>query len=205
MNTVGKPGKLGEHIRCVVSVVDADRGLGRQHGHPHPRHPGLRDAAPVRAGGWPGPAPSHATTRTRRACSSPVRRGVRRSVQLPVGGGQGQGQGCQAGADRPRAAGAAEPADRVPARRRLPLRDAGRTTSTPASTTRRSWSSRPRRSPCTPRWTRSSARWRSTPRRPARAADADRRVHDGQAHAGQPLPRRGWRRAAVALPATRPR
>ena len=31
MNTVGKPGKLGEHVKCVVSVSHAHRGLGCQH------------------------------------------------------------------------------------------------------------------------------------------------------------------------------
>ena len=61
MNTVGKKGKLGEHVRCVVSVVDAHRGLGRQHRHPHPRHPPLRQPAPVRAGRRPGAAPPLAT------------------------------------------------------------------------------------------------------------------------------------------------
>ena len=30
--------------------LDADRRLGRQHRHPHPRRPGVRDAAPLRAG-----------------------------------------------------------------------------------------------------------------------------------------------------------
>ena len=34
MNTVGKEGRLGEQIRCVVSVVDAHRGLGHQHALP---------------------------------------------------------------------------------------------------------------------------------------------------------------------------
>ena len=29
LNTVGKAGKLGEHVRCVVSRVDAHRGMGR--------------------------------------------------------------------------------------------------------------------------------------------------------------------------------
>ncbi len=58
MNTVGKPGKLGEHVRCVVSRVDAHRGLGRQHRHPHPRRAGVRHPAAVRAGRRPRPAPT---------------------------------------------------------------------------------------------------------------------------------------------------
>ncbi len=57
MNTVGKPGKLGEQIKCVVSRLDAHRGLGRQHRHPHPRRARLRHAAPLRAGRRPRPAP----------------------------------------------------------------------------------------------------------------------------------------------------
>ena len=61
MNTVGKPGKLGEQIKCVVSRLDAHRRMGRQHGHAHPRRPRLRHAAPVRAGGGPRPAADRAT------------------------------------------------------------------------------------------------------------------------------------------------
>ena len=37
MNTVGKRGKLGEKIRCVVSVSMLTGRLGRQYGHAHPR------------------------------------------------------------------------------------------------------------------------------------------------------------------------
>ena len=38
--------------------VDAHRGLGREHGHPRPRRPGVRHAAAVRAGGRPRAAPA---------------------------------------------------------------------------------------------------------------------------------------------------
>ena len=41
--------------------LDAHRGLGRQHGHPHPRHPRVRQPAPVRAGRRSRPAPPRAT------------------------------------------------------------------------------------------------------------------------------------------------
>ena len=44
--------------------LDAHRGLGRQHGHPHPRRPGLRQPAPLRAGRRPRPAPPLATPST---------------------------------------------------------------------------------------------------------------------------------------------
>ncbi len=71
MNTVGKAGKLGEHVRCVVSRLDADRGLGRQHRHAHPRRARLRHAAAVRAGGRPRPAAHELRRRTTTAVSSP--------------------------------------------------------------------------------------------------------------------------------------
>ena len=71
MNTVGKPGKLGEHVRCVVSVSMLTEGwdantvthiLGvRAFGTP----------AAVRAGRRPRPAPHELRRQRRRACSSP--------------------------------------------------------------------------------------------------------------------------------------
>jgi type III restriction enzyme len=45
MNTVGKSGKLGEQVHCVVSVLDADRGLGHQYRDPRPGGPRLRHPA----------------------------------------------------------------------------------------------------------------------------------------------------------------
>jgi type III restriction enzyme len=45
MNTVGKPGKLGEHVKCVVSVAMLTEGWEREHGHAHSRRPGIRHAA----------------------------------------------------------------------------------------------------------------------------------------------------------------
>ncbi len=56
MNTVGKQGKLGEQIKCVVSRLDAHRGLGRQHGYAYSRRSGLRHAIALRASRRPRPA-----------------------------------------------------------------------------------------------------------------------------------------------------
>ena len=81
MNTVGKPGKLGEQVRCVVSRLDAHRGLGRQHGHPHPRRPRVRHPAPLRAGRRPRPAPPLVRRQRRRAASSPSTPSLRRPVR----------------------------------------------------------------------------------------------------------------------------
>ena len=47
MNTVGKPDKLGEGIRCVVSVSMLTEGVGREHGHSRPRRASVRHAAAV--------------------------------------------------------------------------------------------------------------------------------------------------------------
>ena len=43
MNTVGKEGRLGQSIRCVVSVSMLTEGWGHQHCHPCARCPSLRD------------------------------------------------------------------------------------------------------------------------------------------------------------------
>ena len=45
MNTVGKPGQLGELDPLCGLCVDADRGVGHQHGYTHSRSPGLRHSA----------------------------------------------------------------------------------------------------------------------------------------------------------------
>ena len=71
MNTVGKAGKLGEHVRCVGQRLDAHRGLGRQHRDAHPRRAGLRHAAAVRAGGRPRAAAHELRRQRRRAISTP--------------------------------------------------------------------------------------------------------------------------------------
>ncbi len=82
---------------------DADRGLGRQHRHPHPGHPRLRDTAPVRAGRRPCAPPRQLRRQSGRPVRARVRRGVRGPVQLPVGGRDGKGQGRQGGPRGPRA------------------------------------------------------------------------------------------------------
>ena len=56
MNTVGKEGRLGADIRCVVSVSMLTEGVGHQHRHPHPGRACIRHPAPVRAGGGAGAA-----------------------------------------------------------------------------------------------------------------------------------------------------
>ncbi len=58
MNTVGRKGSPRRADPLRRFGVDADRGLGRQHRHPHSRRPRLWHAAVVRAGGRPRPAPA---------------------------------------------------------------------------------------------------------------------------------------------------
>ena len=126
MNTVGKKGKLGERVRCVVSVVDAHRGLGRQHGHPHPRHPRLRQPAAVRAGRRPRPAPPLLRARTRTASSSPStpRSTASRSRSSPATSPPTRDAAATArDRGRVRCRGRAAPADHVPQARRIPGRD----------------------------------------------------------------------------------
>ncbi|HUP68399.1 MAG TPA: DEAD/DEAH box helicase family protein [Acidimicrobiales bacterium] len=81
MNTVGKKGKLGEHAMRGLGV-DAHRRMGHQHRHPHPRHPPLRQPAPVRTGGGPRPASAELRTQRRRPVRAGVRRGLRRALRL---------------------------------------------------------------------------------------------------------------------------
>ena len=58
MNTVGKEGRLGQNIRCVVSVSMLTEGWDASTVTHVLGVPGLRNAAPVRAGGGAGaPAP----------------------------------------------------------------------------------------------------------------------------------------------------
>jgi type III restriction enzyme len=55
MNTVGKPGKLGADIRCVVSVAMLTEGVGYQHGDPCAGCTSLQHPVVVRASGWSCP------------------------------------------------------------------------------------------------------------------------------------------------------
>ncbi len=62
MNTVGKPGKLGEHCAVRRQRLDAHRGMGREHRDACPGDPGIRHATLVRA----SHRPSLATNELRR-------------------------------------------------------------------------------------------------------------------------------------------
>ena len=61
--------------------LDAHRGLGRQHGHAHPRRPRVRQPAPLRAGRRPRPAPPLATPSND---EGHVRARVRERLRHPV-------------------------------------------------------------------------------------------------------------------------
>ena len=126
MNTVGKRGRLGEHVRCVVSVAMLTEGWDANT---------VTHILGIRAFGTQllceqvvGRALRRASLRRRRGrpVRARVRRGLRRPVQLPVGGRHGQGQGRQSRPRGSRAARTLRPPDRVPAAHRLPLRDADR-------------------------------------------------------------------------------
>ena len=52
MNTVGKPGRLGEQVRCVVSVAMLTEWLGCEHGDTRFRGESVWDAIAVRTGDW---------------------------------------------------------------------------------------------------------------------------------------------------------
>ena len=56
----GGPARRLHPLRGVG--VDAHRGLGRAHRHPHPRRALVRHPAPVRAGGWAAPCAASPTT-----------------------------------------------------------------------------------------------------------------------------------------------
>ena len=56
MNTVGKSGKLGEHVKCVVSVSMLTEGWDATHRHPCSWRTRLRNAIAMRAGGRARPA-----------------------------------------------------------------------------------------------------------------------------------------------------
>ena len=79
MNTVGKPGRLGDSIRCVVSV-SAERRLGCQHRDARARGAGLRYPVALRTGGRPRPPPP--ILRAQR--KGPVHRRVRGRARHPV-------------------------------------------------------------------------------------------------------------------------
>ena len=122
MNTVGKKGKLGEHIRCVVSVVDADRGLGREHRHPHPRDPAVPQPAPLRAGRRPRAAAAQLRRRRRHGRFEPEYAEVYGVPFAFIPGDKPvpKGQRPAARGRGPRAAERADLRDPLPEARRLP-------------------------------------------------------------------------------------
>jgi type III restriction enzyme len=104
---------------------DADRGLGRQHRHPHPRGARVRHAAAVRAGCRPRAAPAILRAERRRAAAGRLCRRARHSVRLcrqagrgPAGQATRDGSGA-CGAPRPRQSG-----DQISTGRRLSRRSA---------------------------------------------------------------------------------
>ncbi len=125
MNTVGKPGQLGELDPLRRLGLDAHRGLGRQHRHPRPRRPRLRHAAPVRAGHRPRAAPPVLRPERRGPVQRRIRRHLRHSVRLHRQAGRRPAAAAarddpgQGHAPRARRAG-----DPLPARRGLPRRAA---------------------------------------------------------------------------------
>ncbi len=125
MNTVGKKDRLGEQVRCVVSVSMLTEGWDANTVTHILGVRALRDAAPVRAGRRPRPAARELRRGRGRHVRAGVRRGLRRPVQLhPDHGRPGPWS-------RRRSTGSARcPSERpradLPARPGLPLRPADR-------------------------------------------------------------------------------
>ena len=82
MNTVGKPGRLGDSIRCVVSVSMLTEGWGCEHCQPCVGRARLWDAVALRAGHWPGVAPPILRAQRRRLVRCRVRRCLGHSIRL---------------------------------------------------------------------------------------------------------------------------
>ena len=74
--------------------LDAHRRLGRQQRHPHPRHPRVRHAAPLRTGDRPRASAPVLRAQRRRPVRRRVRRHLRRAVRLH------RQAGCRAAAAR---------------------------------------------------------------------------------------------------------
>ena len=90
MNTVGVADRLGRHHPLRGIGIDAHRGLGRAHRHPHSRGARVRHATPVRAGSGPRPAAPVLRSERRRRVRRRIRRCARHPVRLHrrAGGGQ---------------------------------------------------------------------------------------------------------------------
>ena len=89
VNTVGQPGKAGEHVRCIVSVNMLSEGWDVKNVSHILGSASLRLAAPDRAGHWPGPTASRllGTERAARGTDGEqgsARRGDCRRIRHPV-------------------------------------------------------------------------------------------------------------------------
>ncbi len=211
MNTVGKPDKLGEAVRCVVSVSMLTEGWDANT---------VTHVLGVRAFGTQllceqvvgrGLRRTLLRRRRRRPVRARVRRGLRRAVQLhprlrhrarPQARPDPDARAGHGGPHRLR--------DHVPAARRLPLgtpRRAPRSRRSSTSPASRSTPATCRPAPTSPP---SSARPRSTASRPSRHARPAGRVPPRQAPPRPLLPGRRRRRptrrrTALAVPAARSR
>ncbi len=176
MNTVGKPGRLGEQIKCVVSRLDAHRGLGREHRDARSGRPRLLDAAALRAGRRARAAAHHLRDRRERHVPGRVRRGLRGAVLVHPGRAGDQ----HAGACPRRRRACARSTERVAREITFPRLTgyryelAGERLDASSSTTAPAWRSRPptcrprsrtRRSSARQSSTRSTSSRRSAPRR----------------------------------------
>ena len=144
MNTVGKEGRLGDSIRCVVSVSMLTEGWGREHRQPRARGPRLRNPAALRTGRRPRPAAPILRPQRGRPVRRRVRRRPRDTVRLYRQTGRGPGEA--AAGDRPgacRAPGKGRAGDSLPAGGRVPGGAAGRAARGGSSTTTRRSTSPP--------------------------------------------------------------
>jgi type III restriction enzyme len=127
MNTVGKLGRLGESIRCVVSVSMLTEGWDANT-VTHVLGVRLRDAASLRAGHRPRPAPPVLRLERGQPVQRRVRRRPRHSVRLHRQARRRAAASATRDHPGPRhATRARSPGDPLPARRRLPGRAAGGT------------------------------------------------------------------------------
>ncbi len=105
--------------------IDADRRLGYQHRHPHPRRPRLRHPAFVRTGRRARPAPAILRPQSG---NRPVRRRICRHHGHPVRlrrlPAKGQADQAETGYARPRDQGTQRVGNHLPARQRLSPRSA---------------------------------------------------------------------------------
>ena len=124
MNTVGKKGKLGEQVRCVVSVSMLTEGWDANTVTPHPRRPRVRQPAALRAGRRPRPAAPLVRRERRRATSSrstPTSTASRSSSSPPTSRSWTRCRPSRS-IEVARARGPRGPADHLPEARRLPGR-----------------------------------------------------------------------------------